>query len=88
MLIGSLVFLSGRLLLISILSWYKINKAFKITEEFLELILLEEVDLLLIMLQLMSMFILDSKLAICKGFELRAEVEKYIFASSLIGITI
>jgi len=40
------------------------------------------------MLQSTSMSILDGKLAISKGFELSAEVENCIFASSLTGATI
>ena len=44
-------------------------------EDFLEFNLLEEADLLLIMLISMFMFILDSKLAIAKDFELVVEVE-------------
>ena len=74
--------------MISILLWYEIDEAFKITKEFLGLTLLEEVDLPLIMLQSMSMSISDSKLAISKGFKLRAEVEKCIFAGSLMVATI
>jgi len=68
--------------------WYKIDDTFKITKEFLKLALLEKVDLPLVILQLMSRFILDGKLAISKGFKLRAEVEKCIFTSFLIGTTI
>jgi len=75
-------------LLIFILSWYGVVDIFEITEESLEFILLEKVDLFLIMSQLMFMSILDGKLAICKDLELRAEVEKYIFANSLVGTTI
>ena len=40
------------------------------------------------MSQLISIFIPDGKLAICKGLELRAEMEKYIFTNSLIDATI
>ena len=57
-------------------------------EDFLEFNLLEEADLLLIMSILMSMSILDGKLAIVEGFELVAEVEECIIANSLMGTTI
>jgi len=50
--------------------------------------LLEKVDLSLIMSQLMFISISDGKLAINRGFELRAKVEKCIFTSFLMGFTI
>ena len=61
---------------------------FEITEIFLKFVLLEKVDLSLMMLQSTSMSISDGRLAICKGWELRPEVEKYIFTNSLMGTTI
>ena len=49
---------------ISILSWYEDKDVIKWVEDFLELILLEKVDIPLIMLLLMSISILDGSWAI------------------------
>jgi len=54
----------------------------------LKFILLEEVVLSLMMLESMSIFILDGKLAIGRGCEVVNEVENNVFASFLIGATI
>ena len=55
-------------------------------DDFLKFILLEKTNIPLIILILMSMSILNSKVAIVVGFEIEAEVEKYIFANSLIAL--
>ena len=74
-------------MLISIFLWYGIEEVFEITKALLELALLGEVDLSLIKLLLMSIATLAGILAICKGFELRTEVEICIFTNSLIDAT-
>ena len=84
----SLKSLFERSLLIFILLYYRVDKAIEVTEALLELALLEEVDPSLILSLLTFISIPDGSLAICKGFKLRAEVEKCIFTNSLMGTTI
>ena len=54
----------------------------------MELTLLEEANLSLMMSVLTSMFIVDSKWAICKGCIVVVEVENNVFTNSLISATI
>ena len=58
------------------------------TDKFLELALFEEADLSLIISQSTFMSILESNWAIEKYVVLDAELEKCIFATSLMGATI
>ena len=57
-------------------------------DEFLKLALLERVDLPLILLQLTSIFILESNWAIGKCVVKITELEKYLFVTSLMGTII
>ena len=54
----------------------------------LESALLKRADLLLILLQIMSISILEDNWAIEKYVVKLAELEKYLFATSLMGATI
>ena len=77
----------GLLFLISILSYYGIDEIFKCVNNFLELYLLEKVNLPLIFV-LISISMLEKFWTIGIEVEALELVEKNLFANSLIGTTI
>ena len=68
--------------------WYTIDEALEPIDNSLELTLLEKADLSLMMSVSTSMFIIDSKQAICKSCIASVDVENNVFTNSLISTTI
>ena len=82
--------LSGVLLLMTILSWYRIVEVFETTEKLWEKILLSKEFLPLALSKLLTRYLLMSitesaeKQAICEAKDVKAEKENYLFSKSLL----